>query len=536
MSGRDAPTGSSPVAVTELSGVARGGAFALAGAVVSALFGFLLVVVVTRGLHTSGAGVFFTAVAVFTILSNAAKLGADTGLVRMVSRYRALGRTRDVRATVVIGLGPVLAMGTALAVAMFVLAPQLAELFMRGADPRDGALYLRGLAPFLPLAAGVIVVLAATRGHGSVVPYVVVNSIGTPVARVVLVLGVVAAGLGGMAVTLAWASPLALGFLVGLTVLAAQVRRGESESPPAAGRQRTRSLAVEFWRFAAPRGLAAVFEITLLWVNVLLLGALASTREAGIYAAASKFVTTGVFVLEATRLAISPQISALLAQRRTAEAEQLLRTATTWVIAASWPIYLSLAAFAPAALRMYGSDFVAGQTALTILSVAVLVNLGTGNIQTVLLMGGKSSWNLFNMAGAVLINVVLGLLLIPRYGIEGAAIAWSVAMVFDNVASVIEVRVLLGLRAVGRDNVRVAIGTMVCFGVLGAAMRLGLGPTLPALIGFVLCAGALYMLALWRFRELVALPVLGDALRSRTRRGQAEPAVQLPGAADVLRR
>jgi O-antigen/teichoic acid export membrane protein len=534
MSGRDISTGSS----TELAGVARGGAFALVGAVVSAMFGFLLVVVVTRGLHTSGAGVFFTAVAMFTILSNTAKLGADTGLVRMVSRYRALARARDVRATVVIGLGPVLAVGTALALAVFVLAPQLAELFMRGADPRDGTVYLRGLAPFLPLGASMIVMLAGTRGHGSVVPYVVVNSIGTPVARVVLVLGAVAAGLGGMAVTLAWALPLAAGFVVGLAVLAAQVRRGERESPPAASPQSTGALAAEFWRFAAPRGVAAVFEITLLWVNVLLLGALASTHQAGIYAAASKFVTTGVFVLEATRLAIAPQISALLTQRRTAEAEHLLRMSTTWVIAASWPIYLSLAAFAPVALRMYGGDFVTGQTALTILSLAVLVNLGTGNIQTVLLMGGKSSWNLFNMAGAVLINVVLGLLLIPRYGIEGAAIAWSVAMMFDNVASIIEVRLLLGLRAVGRDNLRVAIGTVACFAVLGAAMRLGLGPTLPALIGFGLVAGGVYVLALWRFRELVALPVLSDALRSRARRGQAKtvPAVQVPGAAEALRR
>jgi hypothetical protein len=41
-----------------------------------------------------------------------------------------------------------------------------------------------------------------------------------------------------------------------------------------------------------------------------------------------------------------PQVSALLARRRTAAAEHLLRPSTTWVIAASWPMYLSLAAFA----------------------------------------------------------------------------------------------------------------------------------------------------------------------------------------------
>jgi O-antigen/teichoic acid export membrane protein len=374
-----------------------------------------------------------------------------------------------------------------------------------------------------------------------VVPYVAVNSIGTPVARVVLVLGVVAAGLGGMAVALAWAVPLAVGFLIGLVILAAQVRRDEREaSLPRRPSRPTRALAAEFWRFAGPRGLAAVFEVTLLWASVLLLGALASTREAGIYAAASKFVTTGVFVLEATRLAIAPQISALLARRQTGEAEHLLRTSTSWVIAASWPIYLCLATFAPLALQVYGRDFVAGQSALTILSLAVLVNLGTGNVQTVLLMGGKSSWNLFNMVGAVLINVGLGLLLIPRYGVEGAAIAWSVAMLFDNVASVVEVRMLLGLRAVGRGNLQLAVLTVACFGVVGAAARAVAGASLPVFVGVGLVATTSYALVLWHFRKLIALPVLRDALRSRVRPGRAaDPqatAAVPPDTKEVLQR
>jgi hypothetical protein len=91
---------------------------------------------------------------------------------------------------------------------------------------------------------------------------------------------------------------------------------------------------------------------------------------------------------------------------------------------------------------------------------------------------------------------------------------------------------------VGRDNLRVAIGTVACFGVLGAAARLGVGPSFPALLGFSLCAAALYVLALWRFRELVALPVLGAALRSRVRRAQPErdPVVRLPGVAEAIRR
>ncbi|MDC7335344.1 hypothetical protein PQR15_00825 [Streptomyces lydicus] len=41
---------------------------------------------VTHGLGARGAGAVFTGVAAFTIVSNALKLGADTALVRFVSR------------------------------------------------------------------------------------------------------------------------------------------------------------------------------------------------------------------------------------------------------------------------------------------------------------------------------------------------------------------------------------------------------------------------------------------------------------------
>jgi len=502
---------------TDLRNVARGGAFSLIGAVVSALFGFLLVVVVTRGLHTLGSGVFFAAVAVFTILSNVGELGADTGLVRTISRYRATGRIDDLRPVLSAALVPVLAVGTVLAALMFAFAPQLAHTFMRGAHGETGIVYLRVMAPFVPLAAASTVALAGTRGFASVVPVVAINGIGRPVSRVLLGVLVIGLGMGSLAVAASWALPVAVAFVLGLRILYRQLRQAEHTLGRRAKYPRPLpELAGEFWRFAAPRGMAAVFEITLLWLNVLMVGALASARDAGIYAAASKFVTTGTFVLEASRLAVAPRISALLSRRRESHAEELMQTATGWVIAASWPIYLVLAAFAPVVLRIYGHDFVAGGVALTVMSLAVLVNLGTGNVQTVLLMAGKSSWNLFNMISALAINAGLGLLLIPRHGVAGAAIAWSAGMIFDNAASVVEVRMLLGLRTVGPRGMRVGLAAVICYGLLGLAIRSMLGASVPSMVVFGVLGTACYGLVLWRLRGTLQLAVLRQALlRSR---------------------
>jgi O-antigen/teichoic acid export membrane protein len=530
--GGDGPVASGDGAVQlELRDVARGGAISLVGAAVAAILGFALTIVITRGLGAAGAGVFFAAVALFMILSNAGKLGADTGLLRMIPRYRALGRIQDVRSTLYVALLPVLVFGGLLAGAQLAYAPQLARAFVHGVDPADGVAYIRLFAPFLPLACVSAVALAGTRGFRTVVPFVNVENIGKPLARCLLVWVVIAAGLGSAAaIALAWALPVAAGFVIALMVLLRFLRHAEREdqpetaSRPAQAPTRLRLLAGEFWGFAAPRGGGAIFQIAITWLDVLLVAALRSAREAGIYAAASRFITTGTLVLQAIRLAVAPQFSGMLAERRRKDAEAVHQVATSWAIAGSWPLYLSLAAFAPLVLRLFGPAFVAGQAALTIVALAMLVNMGTGNVQSVLLMGGKSSWNLINMVASLSVNVVLNLLLIPRYGINGAAIAWAASICVDNLASAAEVRFLLGVRTFSRRYLPLLLAAVACYGVLGALLRLRFGPSLAVFVLFGVIATVLYGLFLWRSRERLDLATLRDAARIRVGRSTRLPA------------
>src|SRR5207302_1908108 len=70
---------------SDLTKLARGGSLNLVGGLVRGVLSFLLVLVITHGLHSAGTGIFFEAVAVFTILTSVGDLGASAGLVREVS-------------------------------------------------------------------------------------------------------------------------------------------------------------------------------------------------------------------------------------------------------------------------------------------------------------------------------------------------------------------------------------------------------------------------------------------------------------------
>ena len=505
----EAPTTVAPP--RELRSLARGGMLNTVGFAVAGVLGFVLTVVVTREVGSSGAGVFFSAVAVFTILMQVAKFGADTGVVRFVPAYLARGNARDVRPAIRIGVVPSAIAGVVAAAIALLAAEPTARVFARDRTA-DVAELLRLLAPYLPFATVTIVLLAATRAY-SMRPYVAIESLAKPALKPALILALAAGGsLTSADLALGWGLPEAIACAAAVVTLVVLTRRRPApiDAPP---QRPLGELASEFWRFAAPRGIAGAFQVSVFWIDVLLLGRYRPSGEVGAYAAASRVAMVGTFALQAIRIAIAPTISRLLARDDREGAQAVYQVATWWLIALSWPLFLGLAVFSPFVLSIFGPGFGIGSTALTILALAMLVNLGTGNVTVVLLMGGKSSWNLLNTAVAVTTNVSLNVLLIPRYGMEGAAVAWAATIVVENVMAVVEVRRFLGMRPFGPGYGPVATAALVCVGGVALAARALVGPDADGFAVAVVLSVPLYGAVLWRLRDRLHLDVFLAALR-----------------------
>lgn len=515
-------------AADDVVSLARGGTMAAAGAATAAMGGFVLTLVVARSLGSSGAGLFFEAVALFMICAGITTLGADTGTLRSLSRCRALGTLREIRTTLVVALAPVLVASLLVTIAAWLLAPQLTDLMSHGHGAASTERYLRVLLVFLTFGTLSTVVVQATRGLGGVLPFVAIQNVFLPIARPAAIGLSVAAGWSVLAVPIAWGVLFVPALIGGCVVLhhqyRGQVRLITSSTPPP---RPLRTIAGEFWRFSSVRGISATLDIGLVWFNVLLVGALTSTRDAGVYATASRFVLAGTIVLQAMRLAIAPQISGLMSTGQRERAASIYRVATIWVIAASWPLYLAMAVLSPRLLAFFGHDFTVGAQALTILALAMLVSLGTGNVGTVLLMAGKSSWVMANKVAALSVNVALNLLLVPQLGVNGAALAWAAAIAIDNLAALVEVRKGLGLHGYGRGSYVAAAVAVVCFGVWGLFVRTVLDLGNGAIAIYLGGACAVYALVLWRCRRSMFLDEFLKSFTKAGRRGRSVPAPEV---------
>ena len=181
-------------------------------------------------------------------------------------------------------------------------------------------------------------------------------------------------------------------------------------------------------------------------------------------------------------------------------AHRLHRLSTRWIALFSWPVFVVLAAFPGTVLSLFGPGFAGSSAGLLTVAVACLVNVGVGNAQTVLLMAGRSVWNLVVAGAAFVVQLGSGVWLVPRYGVLGAAVSWGLAIVVDNGASALLARYRLDFRTVDRGYVHAAVIAVGTVALPVFAVRTLFGDRVPgAVLGIVLAIGA-FGAAVWRYQ------------------------------------
>jgi O-antigen/teichoic acid export membrane protein len=539
----------------KLAEVARGSTLNLVGVAVSAATTLALTVLVTRLFSGPVAGTFFSATSLFLIIESVASLGAFSGVVYFIARLRLLGEEDRINAILRAAIIPVVIAsltGTAL---LLIFADPLARVLLGGHLGHDGATpaavatALRALALALPFAALLDTLLGATRGYRDMRPTVVLFQLGRSAAQLAAVAIAVAAGSGALLAPL-WAVPY-IPLAVAAWLWLRWIRRHQASRPSARAvppelaallelatpvrADGTKVLPGEtdaderlananprgFWRFTTPRAVATLAQITIQRIDIVLVAIMRGPYEAAIYTAATRFLVVGQLGNSAISMAAQPQFTELFAMGAHRRANGVYQATTAWLVLLTWPMYLLLLVYGPQFLAIFGHSYQAGYEVLAILAITQLVAMACGQVDMVLITTGRSSWSLMNGLLAVVVNVSLDLLLIPRYGINGAAIGWAAAIGAANLMPLIQVARSVRLQPFGRGTIIACALCLASFGAVPLALRYLLGSGLGGIAAAVVAGGALLAVGLWRFRGVLRLSVMPglSALARRFRPG-----------------
>ena len=122
---------------------------------------------------------------------------------------------------------------------------------------------------------------------------------------------------------------------------------------------------------------------------------------------------------------------------------RLCKLVSRWILTMAIPISLIFVLYPGKVMLLFGPDYIVSAPVLVILTGAAFIQAILGAPGAVLTMAGYTRLALWNSLGAFILNIIMNIILIPRYGIYGAAWATLISLTAIGFTRVIEVHWIL---------------------------------------------------------------------------------------------
>lgn len=172
------------------------------------------------------------------------------------------------------------------------------------------------------------------------------------------------------------------------------------------------------------------------WTDTLMIGSFMSQVDVGIYNVAVKIALLTSFTLNAVNSISAPKLSETFNNKKDKEFRNVVSQTTRTIFFSTIPIILLIFLFPNFLLSFFGEEFVVAKTALLFLAFSQVINAMSGSVGVILNMTGSEKVFRNILFIALIVNISLNFILIPMYGIVGAAIASASSLIFWNLYSV----------------------------------------------------------------------------------------------------
>lgn len=254
--------------------------------------------------------------------------------------------------------------------------------------------------------------------------------------------------------------------------------------------------------YSTPTAFSGMFSLVISRLDLLLIGYFLTATEVGVYQVAAQFSIVFAVVLNGFNAIFGPIVAALYNKGRYTELQELFCISTKWGVYASAPLVLIIFT-APASLieGLFGAPYLSAITPLLILTAGQIINVAGGGVGRLLIMTGKQNAWFLSSGAMMIVSFALNMLLIPHWGIVGAAIATAVSVALLSVVGLIQVWFLLRLWPY---DARYKKGLVATGATIAGLLLLSLLPQLPhllylflaTLLSFSLFFGILILLGL----------------------------------------
>jgi O-antigen/teichoic acid export membrane protein len=400
----------------------RGAIVAFSIRVTSAALAFLSQILLARWLGAHEFGVFTYIWVWVNIVATLASLGFATTVIRFVAEYAQAGRDDLTRGFFFTGRC-VAALGASVCA---VLGAVALVLFGDQIEP-----YYQLPAALALLCLPAFAMTDFQDGIGRAKGWIDL-ALGPPyIVRPLLLLGLLGCGVLIGAAADARTAVIAAVIATWLTALVQFLL--QRQRMPANLREGPREYMVGHWLKVSLPVIAMIsFGLLMMQLDVLLLNLFVTPDQIAIYFAAAKTITLINFVHFSIQAPAMSKFAALIAAGEQHKLRALLVTCRKWMFGLSLVGALIVLTLGKPILWLFGESFVSGYPVMVALAVGLLIRALAGPLQGLLVVAGQQNLAALALGVATLVNVVLNLLFIPRYGLLGAGVATAMAFAVES--------------------------------------------------------------------------------------------------------
>ncbi len=225
---------------------------------------------------------------------------------------------------------------------------------------------------------------------------------------------------------------------IGITLLRYIVPSAVWSTPP-------EYLSQKWISSALPMMVISGIQVIHTRIDMFMLANMQGADVVAVYSAVYQGMSYIGLILVSANSLIAPRIAGLYATDQIDELQDLLIWNTRLITLLSAFASVVLVIFSDPFLSLYGPDFASGSTAILILAGSQLINAGTGSVGVLLNMTGHEQSVMYSVAISTILNIGCNLIMIPLWGINGAALATAISLSFVNFAKVYWAHRRLGL-------------------------------------------------------------------------------------------
>lgn len=442
-----------------LKSIGKGSSIIIVGIIITNIIGIVNQILLGRFLGSYYYGIFNLALSIMLTLAVLPNFGLGPGLTQFIPHNLKKKKNAEVKEATSFAIKLTIIIGILVSLPLFFLSDYISIVLFHDMNL---SIVIKAVAITLTFWSLHNTTGALMQAFKKPEYYVYIENICFPIIQVIIFLLIYYLGFGLMGAILGVMASSVFSSLAYVYLF--KTKLCKSKSFIGKRKKLNKKIRKELISISYPLFLAGFTYLFMQYTDKIIIGLYMTPTDVGVYSAALIIASAILFIYTAFSFNFRPIIAEYFALNDFESMKQIYITITKWIFFITLPLLIYIIIFSKNILQLiYGNSYVYGYLALSILSIGISMNGLTGLSGETLISIRESKLNLYSEITGASTNIILNIILIPFFGILGAAIGTSLSLVFRNSTSLYFVHKKLNFNPYNSNYIKITIISIISF-------------------------------------------------------------------------